>query len=228
VATGILNIWMHEPADVAVDHARLTAAHPDRFLLGLGIGHAPAVNRKQPGLYRKPYTKMVGYLDALDAAEPPVPAGERMLAALRPRMLELSRDRSTGAHPYFVPVEHTTVARETLGPNAWLAPEQAVVLDSDPESARAKARTHMEHYLELPNYTGNLLRLGFDEADIADGGSDRLVDAIVAWGDEAAIAERINAHLERGADHVCIQVVGVEQDTLPLETWRALAPALVT
>jgi probable F420-dependent oxidoreductase len=226
VAPGILNVWMHETQDVAADHARLQATYPGRFLLGLGIGHAPSVNAKQPGLYRKPYSKMVAYLDALDAAEPPVPREERILAALRPRMLELSRDRSIGAHPYFVPVEHTAVAREILGPDAVLAPEQAVVLETDPERARAGARAHMTRYLDLPNYTGNLLRLGFEESDLADGGSDRLVDAIVAWGDEDAIAERVRAHFDAGADHVCIQVVGIEQGTLPLEQWRALAPAL--
>jgi probable F420-dependent oxidoreductase len=226
VATGILNIWMHDPQEVAVEHARLVREHDGRFLLGLGIGHAPSVNAKQPGLYRKPYSKMRSYLDALDAASPPVPAGERILAALKPRMLELSRDRSLGAHPYFVPVEHTAVARERLGPGALLAPEQAVVLETDPTRARERARSHMGRYLELPNYTGNLLELGFDETDIAHGGSDRLVDAIVAWGDEAAIADRVRAHREAGADHVCIQVVGVPQGELPLGEWRALAPAL--
>jgi probable F420-dependent oxidoreductase len=226
VATGILNIWMHDPQDVATDHARLTREHADRFLLGLGIGHAPTVNAKRPGLYRKPYSKMRSYLDELDAATPPVPPQERILAALKPRMLELSRDRSIGAHPYFVPVAHTAVARETLGAGAVLAPEQAVVLETDPDRARERARSHMERYLQLPNYTGNLLDLGFEASDIADGGSDRLVDAIVAWGDEAAIAERVRAHFEAGADHVCIQVVGVPQGELPLGEWRALAPAL--
>ena len=226
VATGILNIWMHDPQEVAVEHARLVSEHDGRFLLGLGIGHAPSVNAKEPGLYRKPYSKMRSYLDALDAAAPPVPEDERILAALKPRMLELSRDRSLGAHPYFVPVEHTAVARERLGPQALLAPEQAVVLETDPTRARERARSHMGRYLELPNYTGNLLALGFEEADIANGGSDRLVDAIVAWGDEAAIADRVRGHREAGADHVCIQVVGVPQGELPLGEWRALAPAL--
>jgi probable F420-dependent oxidoreductase len=228
VATGILNIWMHEPQDVAVEHARLVREHDGRFLLGLGIGHAPSVNAKEPGLYRKPYSKMRAYLDALDAAQPPVPRDERILAALKPRMLELSRDRSIGAHPYFVPVEHTAIARERLGPDAVLAPEQAVVLETDPQRARERARSHMARYLELPNYTGNLLELGFDESDIAGGGSDRLVDAIVAWGDEAAIADRIRAHHAAGADHVCIQVVGVPQGELPLGEWRALAPVLTS
>jgi probable F420-dependent oxidoreductase len=227
VATGILNIWMHDPQEVATDHARLVREHDGRFLLGLGIGHAPSVNAKQPGLYRKPYSKMRSYLDELDAATPPVPTDERILAALKPRMLELSRERSIGAHPYFVPVEHTEVARETLGPDAVLAPEQAVVLETDASAARAAARAHMDRYLQLPNYTGNLLEVGFTEDDIEDGGSDRLVDAIVAWGDEDAIAERVRAHQAAGADHVCIQVVGVPQGELPRATWRALAPALL-
>ena len=227
VAPGILNIWMHDPQEVATEHARLVQEHDGRFLLGLGIGHAPTVNAKQPGLYKKPYTKMRTYLDELDAATPPVPEDERILAALKPRMLELSRDRSIGAHPYFVPVEHTPVAREHLGPDAVLAPEQAVVLETDPARARERARSHMERYLTLPNYTGNLREFGFTDDDFADGGSDRLVDAIVAWGDEAAIAERVRAHQQGGADHVCIQVVGVPQGELPLHEWRTLAPALI-
>jgi probable F420-dependent oxidoreductase len=228
VAPGILNIWMHDPQEVATDHERLVREHDGRFLLGLGIGHAPSVNAKQPGLYRKPYTKMRSYLDELDAATPPVPADERILAALKPRMLELSRDRSIGAHPYFVPVEHTQVARDALGPDAVLAPEQAVVLETDPARARERARSHMRRYLELPNYTGNLREFGFGDEDFADGGSDRLVDAIVAWGDEEVIADRVRAHQANGADHVCIQVVGVSQGELPLAEWRALAPALTS
>jgi probable F420-dependent oxidoreductase len=228
VATGILNIWMHDPQEVAVEHARLVREYDGRFLLGLGIGHAPSVNAKQPGLYRKPYSKMVSYLDELDAADPRVPPGERMLAALRPRMLALARDRSIGAHPYFVPTAHSAVARETLGDGALLAPEQAVVLETDPETARARARSHMERYLKLPNYTGNLERFGFDHSDIAGGGSDRLVDAIVAWGDENAIAAHIQAHFDGGADHVCIQVVGVPPGELPLAEWRALGAALIS
>jgi probable F420-dependent oxidoreductase len=227
VATGILNVWMHDPQEVAVEHARLQAAHDGRFLLGLGISHAPLVDAGDPGRYRRPLTKMRSYLDELDAASPPVPVAERILAALGPRMLELARDRSAGAHPYFVPVEHTRAAREALGDGPLLAPEQAVVLETDATRARERARTHVARYLELPNYTNNLLRYGFEEDDIRGAGSDRLVDAIVAWGDEAAIAERVRAHLEAGADHVCIQVVGVEPGELPLAPWRRLAAALV-
>jgi probable F420-dependent oxidoreductase len=227
VAPGILNVWMHDPADVAAAQARLDGEHPGRFQLGLGISHAPAVNADEPGRYRKPLSKMRSYLDELDAASPPVPPGRRFLAALGPKMLELSRERSAGAHPYFVPVEHTTYAREILGPDALLAPEQAVLLETDPARARERARGHVGRYLQLPNYTNNLLRHGFGEDDLHDGGSDRLVDAIVAWGDEAAVAERVRAHHDAGADHVCIQVVGVEGGAPPREAWRRLAPALL-
>lgn len=227
VAPGILNVWMHDPAEVASARARLEDEHPGRFQLGLGISHAPAVNAGEPGRYRKPLSKMRSYLDELDAASPPVPPERRFLAALGPKMLELSRDRSAGAHPYFVPVDHTAYARETLGPNALLAPEQAVLLETDSARARERARDHVARYLGLPNYTNNLLRHGFAEEDLRDGGSDRLVDAIVAWGGEAAIAERVRAHHEAGADHVCIQVLGVEGGAPPREAWRRLAPALL-
>jgi probable F420-dependent oxidoreductase len=226
VAPGILNVWMHDPEEVGAYSARLEDSYPGRFELGLGISHAPAVNVDEPGRYRKPLSKMRSYLDELDAAARPVPAERRFLAALGPKMLELSRDRSAGSHPYFAPVEHTSYAREILGAGALLAPEQAVVLETDPTRARAAARAHMELYLTLPNYTNNLLRVGFGEVDLGDGGSDRLVDAIVAWGDEDAIASRVRAHHEAGADHVCIQVVGVEGGAPPRAAWRRLAPAL--
>jgi probable F420-dependent oxidoreductase len=228
VATGILNVWMHDPADVARERARLDGEHPGRFWLGLGISHAPLIDRKEPGLYRKPLSKMREYLDQLDAAEPPVPPDARFLAALGPKMLELARDRTSGAHPYFVPVGHTAYARAILGPDRLLAPEQAVLLETDAKRARELARLHVSRYLELPNYTNNLLRHGFTGADLADGGSDRLVDAIVAWGDEQDIAARVGAHLNAGADHVCIQVVGVQGGEPPREQWRRLAPALLS
>jgi probable F420-dependent oxidoreductase len=227
VAPGILNVWMHDPEEVAATTARFEDEHPGRFQLGLGIGHARAVNAVEPGLYRRPLSKMSSYLDELDAAAYPVPPARRFLAALGPKMLELSRERSAGAHPYFVPVEHTSYAREILGPDALLAPEQAVLLGTDPVRARERARAHVSRYLGLPNYTNNLLRHGLIEDDLREGGSDRLVDAIVAWGDEDAIASRVRAHHEAGADHVCIQVVGVEGGATPREEWRRLAPALV-
>jgi probable F420-dependent oxidoreductase len=226
VAPGILNVWMHDPADVAKARAKIEHRHPGRFWLGLGISHAPLINRTEPGLYRKPLTKMRQYIDELDTADPPVPPEARFLAALGPKMLELARDRSSGAHPYLVPVEHTSYAREIIGPDRLLATEQAVLLETDPGRARELARVHLRRYFPLPNYTSNFLRHGFTEDDIAGDGSDRLVDGIVAWGDEQAIADRVNAHLEAGADHVCIQVVGLPDAEPPREQWRRLAPAL--
>lgn len=227
VATGILNVWAHEPEEAAAGHAELTAAHPGRFLLGIGIGHRASVDSTfSPGTYKRPLTTMRRYLDALDAAARPVPEEERALAALGPKMLELARDRSAGAHPYFVPVEHTRAAREALGPGPLLATEQAVVLEADPIRAREIARGHTARYLRLPNYTDNLLRHGLEEADLADGGSDRLVDAIVAWGDLEAVRERIDAHVAAGADHVCVQVLSGRDGELPLPEWRELAAVL--
>src|SRR3954452_929961 len=221
VATGILNIWMHDPEDAAAERAQLDDAYEGRFLLGLGVSHAPLIDR-----YEKPLRAMRGYLDSLDAAAPPVPKEERVLAALGPRMLELARDRSAGAHPYLVPVEHTRRAREILGGGPLLAPEQGVVLDRDPDRARTIARGHLERYLALPNYSNNLRRLGFGDDDFTDGGSNRLVDAVVAWGDEADIRARTDEHRAAGADHVCIQVLGARGGGLPRAEWRSLAAAL--
>jgi len=217
VATGILNIWMQDAAAVAAGVAELAFRHPDRFLLGLGASHASVVDA-----YEKPYSSMVAYLDALDAASPAVAPGDRILAALGPRMLELSRDRAGGAHPYLVPVEHTRLAREILGPDRLLAPELAVVLE--PRDGLAAARAFVADYLAMPNYVRHLRRLGFGDDDLHDGGSDRLVRALVAWGDEAAIAASVDAHLAAGADHVCLQVVSPEP--LPRDAWRRLAALL--
>jgi len=227
VATGIVSIWTHPPDGAAAAHHELAGAHPGRFLLGLGVSHAFLVDQDHPGRYRRPLTRMREYLDALDVAERPVPAGDRVLAALGPRMLELSRDRTRGAHPYLVTVEHTRRARELLGPDRLLAPEQAVVLETDPARARAIARQHLAVYLRAPNYTNSWLRLGFTPDDLADGGSDRLVDGLVAWGDAGAIRDRVDQHHEAGADHVCIQVVTADPATLPRAEWRALAGALI-
>ncbi|MEV5709210.1 LLM class F420-dependent oxidoreductase [Actinoallomurus sp. NPDC052274] len=219
VATGILNIWEYDAADVADRQKAVSAAYPGRFLLGLGASH--------PGLvkaYDKPYSAMTRYLDGLDAAGSP--SAERVLAALGPRMLELARDRTAGAHPYLVTPEHTARAREVLGPDRLLAPEVKVVLDTDPERARATARQHLDFYLKLPNYTNNLLRLGFTEDDFADGGSDRLVDAVVAWGDAEAVRRRVAAHRDAGADHAALQVLNGDPNGLPRAQWRELATAL--
>lgn len=228
IATGVLNIWLQDPNEVASRGASLLSRFGSRFLLGLGASHGPLVESAHRGPYRQPYTKMVGFLDALDAASTTVPAGDRMLAALGPRMLSLARARSTGAHPYLVPPEHTAMARVALGPSALLAPEQAVVLDADRRSGLEQARSFVASYLLLPNYVRNLRRLGFGDSDFTGNGSDRLVDALVAHGDEAAIARRVQAHHDAGADHVCIQVVGANdgREVLPLAAWRRLAPTL--
>jgi len=224
VATGILNIWAHEPSEVAEAVRRLEATFPDRFLLGLGVSHAPLVERLG-GRYEHPYEAMVGYLDALDRAPTPVAPAQRALAALGPRMLELARERTAGAHPYLVTPEHTRFAREVLGPGPLLAPEVKVVLDRDATRARAVARQHLAIYLGLPNYTNNLRRFGFGDDDIADGGSDRLVDAVVAWGDGPVVAARVREHLDAGADHVCIQLL-TDGPAIPSAGWRELAAAV--
>ena len=231
VATGIANIWARDPMAMAGGHKTLTEAFPDRFLLGLGVSHQVAVDHLRGHTYERPLTHMREYLDAMDAAlfmaAEPATAPQRVLAALGPKMLELSAARAAGALPYFVPVEHTTVARAALGEGPLLCVEQAVVLESDPDVARGIARGHMAIYLGLPNYTNNLKRLGWTDADIADGGSDALVDAIVAWGGLDAAVERVQAHHDRGADHVCVQVLPAQMTTVPVEAWRELAPALL-
>ena len=226
VATGILNIWMHDPAEVALRRASWSEAWQRRFLLGLGVSHSVLIDHENPGRYAKPYSKMVEYLDGLDAAEVPFPVDARVLAALRPKMLGLARDRAAGAHPYFVPPEHVARAREILGADATIAVELAVVIDSDPSTARETARRHTSTYVNLPNYTNNLRELGFGDDDFAERGSDRLVDAIVAWGDLGAIAKRVAAMRDAGADHVCIQVIRPDDD-VPRADWRELAGALV-
>src|SRR5438105_2732633 len=224
-ATGIVSIWTHGPADAAEAHHAIMEAHPGRFLLGLGVSHPHLVDREAPGRYTKPLSKMRQYLDQLDAASHPVPIEERMLAALGPRMLELARQRSVGAHPYLGTPEHTRRAREVLGPGRLLASEQAVLLDSDPVRARAAARAHLSRYLQAPNYVNNWLRLGFTPGDLEGGGSDRLVDALVVWGSPDSIRARVAEHHQAGADHVCVQVVGTGEG-MPRDQWRRLAAAL--
>ncbi len=227
IVTGILNIWMHRPSEVAARRARIEELWPGRFVLGLGASHRQVVESSEAGIYSRPLSKMRQYLDDLDAAEPPVPADGRLLAALGPRMLELARERSAGAHPYLVSPDQTRAAREVLGPDRVLAPEQAVVLEDDLATALSRARAFVSDYLTLPNYANNLLRSGFSPDDLAGGGSDHLVDSLVAMGDEASVAARISAHIEAGADHVCLYVFGGPEDALPLEAWRRLAPALL-
>jgi probable F420-dependent oxidoreductase len=219
VATGIVNVWQYEPAELAAEYAELAPEFGDRLLVGIGIGHPEATSD-----YKHPLAAMRAFLDGLDAAPSPLPADGRCLAALRPGMLELAATRALGAHPYFVPVEHTRFAREQLGPTALLAPELACVIDSDPVSARETARGYAKLYLGLRNYTRNLLEFGFTEQDIADGGSDRLIDAIVPQGTAEQIAAVAQEHLAAGADHVCLQPAGVTG--IPRAQWTALAGAL--
>ncbi|WP_326598177.1 LLM class F420-dependent oxidoreductase [Streptomyces sp. NBC_01803] len=222
VATGILSIWVHEAADAADQFAEVNAAHGGRFVLGLGVSHDALTDR-----YQRPYSAMRDYLSALDAATTPVPADRRVLAALGPRMLELARDRAGGAHPYLVTVEHTAQARATLGSATVLAPELKVVLDPDLARARATARAYLSYYLVLPNYTNNLLRLGFTEDDFRDGGSDRLLAEVFALGDAEVIRARAEDYLAAGADHLALQVVTDNPiDDIPLPAYRTLADAL--
>ena len=221
VASGIVSIWRSTPSDIAQAVADLEARHPGRFLLGLGASHAALVEE-----YSRPYSHMVEYLDALDASEPTVPKERRVLAALGPRTLELSAERAAGAHPYFVPVEHTAFARDVLGQGPLLAPELTVVLESDPTRARQLARSFTTGYLTLPNYADNLRRLGYTDDDVADGGSDRLVDAVMAWGDAQTIARRVREHHEAGADQVCLQLVTGDEG-FPLEGYQELANVLL-
>ncbi len=217
VATGIVNMWAVPADTVAAAYARLAKRYPDRFLLGVGVGHPEATSD-----YRRPYATIVDYLDGLDRAC--VPRSAVVLAALGPKVLRLSAERTAGAHPYLTTPEHTRSARDALGAGVLLAPEQTVVLDGDAERARAAAREMLGTYLGLRNYTTNFRALGFTDADLADGGSDRLVDALVAHGDAAAVAARLTAHLDAGADHVCAQVLPAGDDPLP--ALRELAGAL--
>jgi probable F420-dependent oxidoreductase len=229
IATGILNVWMHTPEETAAQHAALSATHGPRLLCGIGISHRPFIDIvKSPGAYEKPVATMAAFLDGLDAAETPIAKDDRMLAALGPRMLELARTRTAGTHPYLVTPELTAKAREGVGPDGLVASEQGVVLDTDRERALATARLHLNTYLGLPNYSNNWKRQGFTDDDLADGGSDRLVDALVVWGDEATIAARVKEHHDAGADHVCIQVLTDNPIGFPVEQWRALAPVLTT
>ncbi|MFG2601599.1 LLM class F420-dependent oxidoreductase [Streptomyces sp. NPDC048462] len=222
VATGILSIWDHKAQDVAARIAAIDADARGRFVLGLGVSHGPMVPQ-----YAKPYSAMVAYLDALDSAVPPVDSRHRLLAALGPKMLKLAAGRALGAHPYLVTTEHTAEAREALGPDALLAPELSVVLDTDLDRARTTARNMLGMYLQLPNYTDNLLRLGFAESDFADGGSVRLLDSLFALGDVEQVKARTQQYLDAGADHVALQVLtaGEGGGGLPRAQWRQLAEA---
>jgi len=222
-ATGIINIWKHEPAEIGAWWRELPAALKARTMLGLGVSHGPLVGAD----YGKPLATMTAYLDGLDAAG--VPSEARCLAALAPKMLDLSRDRTAGTHPYLVPPEHTAVARERVGPNALVAPEQGVILETDPAKAREIGRQAIKVYLSLPNYLNNWRRLGYSEEDVTTF-SDRMHDAVFAWGTPQKIAERVKAHFDAGADHVCLQVLrgatGADP-SMPMPEWKALAEALI-
>jgi probable F420-dependent oxidoreductase len=218
VATGIVNVWTADAAEVARSYHRIEAAHPGRFLLGIGVGHPEAT-----ATYNSPYQTLVKYLDVLDAEG--VPTERRVLAALGPRVLRLAAERSAGAHPYLVTPEHTRQARQILGPDKLLAPEQRVVLEADPARARTVGGPSVAFYLRLTNYTANLQRLGFTAEDLAGKGSDRLIDALVVSGDDAQIRSRFEAHHQAGADHVPVQLIAGPNDDLDA-AFRRLAGIL--
>lgn len=230
IATGIANIYARDPMTMVAAQKTLAEAFPNRFLLGMGVSHGHLVAGVRKHDWSKPYSYMVEYLERMDKAlfmaKGPDEDPGRILAALGPKMLELSATRANGSHPYFTTPEHTRIARETMGPDALLAPEQMVVLETDPVEARRIARAGMKIYLGLPNYFNNLKRLGFVDEDQEDGGSDRIVDAIVAWGTEEQIAERVAEHHAAGADHVCVQVLQ-DGHAMPEDAWRRLAPVLL-
>ncbi|MCW2614621.1 MAG: hypothetical protein JWN08_1615 [Frankiales bacterium] len=232
VATGIASIYGRDATAANAAGRLLEAMHPGRFVLGLGVSHAPLVERVRGHDYGKPLTAMREYLHALDKATYLAAGGAvpppRVLAALGPKMLELARDRAHGAHPYLVTPEHTAEARAVLGDGPLLAVEQAVVLSDDPEVFRARAHWHLEIYTGLPNYRNNWFRSGFTEDDAVRGGSDRLKAALVVGGDEQAVVDRVQAHLDAGADHVCLQVLGPDAFTAPRQEWARLAPAMAS
>jgi probable F420-dependent oxidoreductase len=223
ICTGILNIWKHPPEDVYAWWLKQSDDRQARILLGLGVSHGPLMG----DTYRKPLAAMHDYLTRL--AELGLPSTALCLAALGPKMLELARDHTAGAHPYLVPPEHSAIARKILGPNALLAPEQGVVLQSDPARAREICKQTIEFYRRLPNYVNNWGRLGFTDDDIANA-SDRLIDALFVTGEPDRVAERVNAHLAAGADHVCLQAItGTPQPEVGAArlAWRKLAAALL-
>ncbi len=230
VATGIASIWARDPMTTQNASITLNEAYDGRFLLGLGVSHHTLTEWVRKHDYSKPLTKMREYLERMDAsmykAAEPAEKPSRVLAALGPKMLELSAEAADGAHPYFVPVEHTEIARAAIGPDKLLATEQMVVLDTDPTSARETARAHMAVYLGLPNYANNLMRHGFTEEELTNA-DDRVVDAIVAWGSLDDVLGRVKAHHDAGADHVCVQVLEADRKSIPMEPWRELAGALV-
>ena len=225
-ATGIANIWARDAVTMTGAQKGLTEAFPERVLLGLGVSHHTLVQDLRGHRYEHPLTAMLSYLDAIETApytavRPSTPV-RTLLAALGPKMLELSARRSEGAHTFLVPPEHTHAARLILGDDRLLCPEQAVLLETNGERARQIAREHIAVYVRLPNYQSNLRRLGFSDVDFVQGGSNRLVDSIVAWGDEDTIKNRVLSHLDAGANHVCIQALPTTKRGVPVEQWRTL------
>jgi len=227
--TGIANIWLRHPGTMQATARAITQAFPGRFLLGLGVSHARMMEPLFGAASTRPIPRMRAYLDEMDASI--VASGDsplrppRVLAALGDGMLRLARDRAEGVHPYLVSPEHTAHAREVLGPEPLLIPEQAVVVHADRDGVRMRARTYLTNYLGLENYTNNLRRLGFDDADLADGGSDRLCDALIAGGEDG-IRRRVQEHLDAGADHVLVHVLAASGSPPPLADWRTIAAAL--
>jgi len=229
LGTGVANIWVRDAMAMVMGGRTLEDAFPGRVVLGLGVSSAPSVERRGTP-YERPLARMRAYLDEMDRAEVGFPdrgAPPRVLAALGPRMLRLAAERTAGAHTYLVPPEHTAMARETLGSGPFLAVEQAAVLDRDLSRARETARAFAGFYLGLAPYAGNLRRLGWGD-DLENGGSDRLLDAVVARGDAETIAGRVSEHLDAGADHVCVQLVGPDRADLCLDGFRELAPLLLS
>ena len=230
-ATGIANIWGRDAVTMVGAAKGLAEAFPERAVIGLGVSHQNLVEGLRGHNYDKPLSAMRSYLERMDAspytALRPTTPMRRVLAALGPKMLQLAGERTDGAHPYFVPPEHTATARQVLGDGPLLCPEQAVLLETDPERARTIGRQHTAIYVAQPNYANNLRRLGFDDDDFEGGGSDRLVDAIVAWGSLNDVVARVQAHLDAGADHVSVQALSASFREVPEAQWRELAPALV-
>jgi probable F420-dependent oxidoreductase len=219
VGTSIVNIWGYDPADLVREYAALEADFPGRLCVGIGVGHPEATSD-----YKRPLSNLEAFLDGIDAAAEPIPTERRIIAALGPKMLTMSARRSLGTIPYFTSVDHTRFARETVGPDALVIPEIACVLDEDVERARAAAREYASLYLGLSNYTNALLEHGFEQADIEDGGSDRLIDHVIPHGTAEDIAAAARAHVEAGADHVALQTIGT--DGVPADEWSKLAAAL--
>jgi probable F420-dependent oxidoreductase len=230
VGTGIANMYARGAMATAAGARLIQALAPGRFVLGLGVSHQPLVERDRGGTYLPPLQAMTDYLSALHSAPYFGPDGDLppiVLAALGPKMLALSRDRSSGAHPYLVTPEHTRTARDTLGGGPLLVVEQAAVLNQDREESLRRAHEHLNIYTGLPNYRHSWLRQGFTEEDFVRGGSERLADALVVQGDGGAISDRVRAHLDAGADHVCLQLLGPSLGEVPSRDWRDLAPAVV-